>query len=82
MPLLAGYEFFARRVYHGEGLFIWRRGMKKTDKAPKEDVKAIQIRFPVPLYEELKRRSKENRRSFNAEVVVILVSILASGGAT
>jgi hypothetical protein len=54
-----------------------KRMESEQDKAPQE-VKAIQIRFPASLYEELKRRSRESRRSFNAEVVVSLERLFAS----
>jgi hypothetical protein len=51
----------------------------KKGKEPKE-VKGIQIRFPASLYEEIKKRSKEDRRSFNAEVVVCLERIFEPEG--
>ena len=37
-----------------------------------EAVHAVQIRFPLPMYEELKRRCISERRSLNNEVVHIL----------
>lgn len=37
-----------------------------------ETTQAVQIRFPLPMYEELKRRCINERRSLNNEVVHIL----------
>jgi hypothetical protein len=37
-----------------------------------EATQAVQIRFPLPMYEELKRRCISERRSLNNEVVHIL----------
>ena len=44
----------------------------------KEETKAIQIRFPLEIYEELKKRAKKERRSLNAEVIVSLDDYLAA----
>jgi hypothetical protein len=38
----------------------------------KEETKGVQIRFPLPVHEELMRRCKSERRSLNNEVVHIL----------
>ena len=37
-----------------------------------EEIMGVQIRFPLPMYEELKRRCISERRSLNNEVVHIL----------
>jgi hypothetical protein len=41
-----------------------------------EEYRALQIRFPVPLYDKLQERAKKSRRSLNAEVLVCLESYL------
>jgi hypothetical protein len=38
----------------------------------RETMRAVQIRFPLPMYEELRRRCISERRSLNNEVVHIL----------
>jgi predicted HicB family RNase H-like nuclease len=43
-----------------------------------EMTKALQIRFPVALYERLNELAKKERRSFNAEVVYCLEKFFAS----
>ena len=35
----------------------------------KQEYRGLQIRFPIEIYRELKKRAKESRRSFNGEVV-------------
>jgi len=37
-----------------------------------EEIKALQIRFPFPLYNKLSERAKKSRRSLNSEVIIIL----------
>jgi hypothetical protein len=44
----------------------------------KEETRALQIRFTAPVYRKLKARSKENRRSLNAEVLVSLERFFAA----
>lgn len=43
-----------------------------------EMTKALQIRFPVNLYEKIQARAKQERRSFNAEVVYCLEKFFVS----
>jgi hypothetical protein len=43
-----------------------------------EETKGVQIRFPVPMYEKLKARSKKSLRSLNAEVIVSLEKLFAA----
>jgi hypothetical protein len=52
---------------------------REKGKEPKQ-VKGIQIRFPAALYEEIKKQSKEDRRSFNAEVITFLERIFSPEG--
>jgi len=44
----------------------------------KEEVKAIQVRLPIAVYRELKKRTKESRRSLNAEIVMSLEHVIAA----
>jgi len=44
----------------------------------KEEVKAIQVRLPIEVYGELKKRAKESRRSLNAEIVMSLEHVIAA----
>jgi hypothetical protein len=41
-----------------------------------EDIKALQIRFPIALYNLLSERADKSRRSLNAEVIVSLEEYL------
>jgi len=43
----------------------------------KQEVRAVQIRFPIGVYRELKKSAKESRRSLNAEVVINLELVIA-----
>jgi hypothetical protein len=43
-----------------------------------EDIKALQIRFPIALYNQLSERADKSRRSLNAEVIVSLEEYLAA----
>jgi hypothetical protein len=52
--------------------------MKTASEKPA--VKAVPIRFPVPLYRELKKRAEKNRRSFNAEVLIRLERLFETSG--
>jgi hypothetical protein len=47
-------------------------GETKKSAEHKEAVQAIQVRFPVWMYEELKDRAVRDRRSFNNEVVHLI----------
>ena len=46
-----------------------------------EKIKAMQIRFPMPIYNALKAKAKENRRSLNAETLVCLEKVLEENAA-
>jgi hypothetical protein len=53
--------------------------MEKTDENEDvEEVRALQIRFPLPLYEKIQERAKAERRSINAEVVYCLEKFFVS----
>ena len=43
----------------------------------KQEYRGLQIRFPMEIYNKLKKRAKEERRSFNAEVVMSLEAVIA-----
>lgn len=48
----------------------------------REEKKAIQIRFPIWMYEKLKTRAKEERRTLNGEVCFALqayIEAIAAG---
>ena len=55
---------------------------KKTDDYTEFDdvdmTKALQIRFPVNLYEKIQDRAKKERRSFNGEVIYCLEKFFIS----
>ena len=42
-----------------------------------EEIKALQIRFPITLYNQLTERAAKSRRSLNAEVIVCLEEYLS-----
>jgi hypothetical protein len=44
----------------------------------KQEYKALQIRFPVNLYNQIQDRAKKEHRSFNGEVIYCLEKFLAS----
>jgi hypothetical protein len=44
----------------------------------KIDYKALQIRFPIALYNRIQERSKKERRSFNGEVIYCLEKFFVS----
>jgi hypothetical protein len=54
--------------------------MKQEKDKELKQVRGIQIRFPAALYKEIKKRSKEDRRSFNAEVITFLERIFEPEG--
>jgi hypothetical protein len=43
-----------------------------------EEFRALQIRFPLPLYDKIQERAKAERRSINAEVVYCLEKFFVS----
>jgi hypothetical protein len=43
-----------------------------------EEYRALQIRFPFSLYEKIQERAKQERRSFNAEVIYCLEKFFIS----
>jgi len=43
----------------------------------KTEIKALQVRIPLPMYQELKKRTRESRRSLNAEVIFSLETMFA-----
>lgn len=43
-----------------------------------EDEARVTVRFPADLYQELKDRAKENRRSLNNEILVLLERFIQS----
>jgi hypothetical protein len=46
-----------------------------------EEYRALQIRFPLSLYEKIQERAKKERRSINAEVVYCLEKFFVSDAA-
>jgi hypothetical protein len=44
----------------------------------KQEYKALQIRFPVNLYNQIQERAKKEHRSFNGEVIYCLEKFLVS----
>jgi hypothetical protein len=44
----------------------------------KQEYKALQIRFPINLYNRIQERAKTEHRSFNGEVIHFLEKFLAS----
>jgi hypothetical protein len=43
-----------------------------------EEFRALQIRFPLPLYKKIQERAKAERRSINAEVIYCLEKFFVS----
>jgi hypothetical protein len=43
-----------------------------TDEKPKTDTRVVTLRMPIRLYERLAALAEKDRRSLNAEVLVIL----------
>jgi len=44
----------------------------------RQEYRGLQIRFPMEIYNKLKKRAKEEHRSFNAEVLISLEAIIAT----
>jgi hypothetical protein len=49
-----------------------------TDTENTEAYRALQIRFPLNLYEKIQERARKERRSFNAEVIYCLEKFFVS----
>jgi len=44
----------------------------------REETKALQVRFPVAIYQDLKKRAGKSKRSLNAEVIVSVERFIAA----
>jgi hypothetical protein len=51
--------------------------MLKEGNVMEEKTKALQVRFPVDMYERLAKGAKKSRRSLNAEIVTCLEELFS-----